>query len=253
MMVDRISRLARVRSFLRCFLVQGSWNNRSMIGAGFGFAILPILRAVFQDRGDLYEEAVERHSEHFNAHPYLVTLALGAVSHMEEEGRDPEEIRRFKQALRGPLGGLGDQLVWVGWRPATVLCALVLALAGAPPWATVVFFLLSYNAGHLLLRVWGYRVGLEWGSQVGDSLRSADLPRKANRLAAVAVFLLGGSVGLAFTRALESQPPPLLLLCVTGGIWGIWLGSLVGQRGWRWTYWGVAAVIGILFLVGRIV
>jgi PTS system mannose-specific IID component len=175
---------------------------------------------------------------------------LGAVCRMEADGRDPEEIRRFKQALRGPLGGLGDQLVWVGWRPATVLGAVALALAGAPPLVTVVFFLVFYNLGHLLLRVWGFRVGLEWGSQVGDSMRAANLPRRADRLAGWAVFLLGGVVGLAFSRVLGNQSLPLLLLCATGGVWAIWLGSLVGQRGWRWTYWGVTATIGVLFLVG---
>jgi len=243
-------RRARLSTFLRSFLIQGSWNNRTMIGGGFAFAMLPVLRRLHRGDPEGLREALERHSEHFNAHPYLANLALGAVCRMERDERDPEEIRRFKLAVRGPLGSLGDSLIWVGWRPATVLAALVLALAGAPPVATVFFFLVLYNLGHLALRAWGFRVGLEWGSQVGDSLRTAALPKQADRFVAVGVFLLGGLVGLALGWGWGGASWPLLLLGVAGGIWGFWLGSLVGQQGWRWTFWGISGAIGLIFLVG---
>ena len=243
-------RRAHLTTFFRSFLIQASWNNRTMIGSGFAFAILPVLRRLHRGDPDAFREALQRHSEHFNAHPYLADLALGAVCRMEAERRDPEEIRRFKLAVRGPLGSLGDTLIWVGWRPATVLSALVLALAGAPPIATVVVFLALYNAGHLILRAWGFRVGLEWGSQVGDSLRAVALPRQADRFAAAGVFLLGGLVGLALGQGWVGEDWPWFLLSGVGGIWGFWLGSLVGQRGWRWTFWGISMAIGLIFLVG---
>jgi PTS system mannose-specific IID component len=221
-----------------------------MVGGGFAFAILPLLRMVYRGRPEAFHEALQRHSGHFNAHPYLANLALGAVCRMEEEGRGGEEIERFKGAVRGPLGGLGDALVWVGWRPALVLGSLVLALAGAPPAVTVAFFLLLYNLGHLTLRIWGFRVGLDRGVQVGDSLRTARLSRLARKLTRVAVFFLGGLVGLTLTWAWSELDLPLLLLALTGGVWGLWLGNLVGQRGWRWTYWAVSGALGVIFIVG---
>jgi PTS system mannose-specific IID component len=221
-----------------------------MIGSGFAFALLPVLKRLYADDGKKMREALQRHSEHFNAHPYLADLGLGAACRMEEEGRDPEEIRRFKLAVRGPLGSMGDALIWVGWRPATVLAALVLALAGLPPWWTVAFFLVTYNLGHLALRAWGFRVGLERGSQVGDSLRTVAFPKKADRFASAGVFLLGALAGLALGWSWESESWPLFLLAIGGGTWGFWLGSLVGQKGWRWTYWAVSGAIGIIFLVG---
>lgn len=239
-----------VSTFLRSFLIQGSWNYRTMIGGGFAFAILPVLRRLHGGNPDVFRDALQRHSEHFNAHPYMTGLALGAAARMESEGRDPEEIRRFKLAVRGPLGSMGDALIWVGWRPATVLGALLLALAGAPPGWTVAFFLILYNLGHLALRIWGFRVGLERGSQVGDSLRRAGFSRKADRLAGAGVFLLGGLAGLALAWSWAVESWTLLLLAVAGGIWGLWLGSLVGQKGWKWTFWGVSGAIGVIFLVG---
>lgn len=245
-----VGRGAPISTFLRSFLIQASWNNRTMLGGGFAFAILPVLRHLFREEPEAFREALQRHAEHFNAHPYLADLALGAVCRMEEDRRSPEEIRRFKLAVKGPLGSLGDALIWVGWRPAIVLASLVLALVGAPPWATVAFFLVVYNLGHLALRAWGFRVGLEWGSQVGDPLRKAALPRKASRLAGVGVFLLGGLLGLCLGWSWSAVSWPLFLLAATAGVWGIWLGSLLGQRGWRWTYWAVSAAIGLIFLVG---
>jgi len=171
---------------------------------------------------------------------------------MEEDGRDPEEIRRFKLAVRGPLGSLGDALVWVGWRPAVVLCSVVLAVAGASPGFTVAFFLIVYNLGHIALRSWGFKVGLERGTQVGDALRRAGFNRLAKRLEGVGVFFLGALVGLSLAWSWSRLDGPLLLLALTGGIWGLWLGNLVGQRGWRLTYWAVSIAIGVCFLVGWI-
>jgi mannose/fructose/N-acetylgalactosamine-specific phosphotransferase system component IID len=243
-------RRAHVSGFFRTFLIQASWNYRTMLGGGFAFAILPVLRKLYQGDPLRFQEALRRHAEHFNAHPYLANLALGAVIRMEEEGRSPEEIRRFKVAVRGALGGLGDVLVWVGWRPTTILAALLLAMAGASPAVTVCLFLVVYNLGHLTLRIWGYRVGLERGSQVGDSLRSLALPRQADRLASIGVFLLGGSAGLALGRGWEMEGWAIFLLWVTGCVWGFWIGSLLGQRSWKWIFWGVSAAIGGVLTAG---
>jgi mannose/fructose/N-acetylgalactosamine-specific phosphotransferase system component IID len=219
-----------------------------MLGTGFGFSILPTLRRVYRDDPKGFAEALNRHSEHFNAHPYLANLALGAACRMEMDGKAPEEIRRFKLAVRGPLGSLGDSLVWAGWRPATVLMALVLALAGASPGATVLFFLLTYNLGHLLLRVGGFAVGLERGSQVGDSLRKMSLPLQADRLAGIGVFFLGGVLGLVIGRSwgfgIQVLPWGVMVTM------GLFLGSRLGQGSWRWILWTVSGLSGAIFLIG---
>ena len=34
----------RASSFLRQFIIQGSWNYRSMLGSGFAFCMIPLLR-----------------------------------------------------------------------------------------------------------------------------------------------------------------------------------------------------------------
>ncbi len=217
-----------------------------MMGSGFGYSMIPFLRYLHGDSGEELEKALQRHAEHFNAHPYLSGLALGAVCRMEEEGRSPEEVRRFKIAVRGPLGSLGDNLVWVGWRPAVTLLALVMALAGVPPLWTAAAFLVLYNLGHLALRIWGFRVGLVRGSQVGDALRILALPRQAGRVAGTGVFLLGALGGLAAGTAMMAGGAGLLWLSLAAG--GVALGSWGGPRTWRLTLWGVPGAVALVFL-----
>src|SRR5690606_27816165 len=56
----------RASMFLRSFAVQGSWNYRTLIGAGFAFALLPALKALYgRDAGRL-NDAMASHCRLFN-------------------------------------------------------------------------------------------------------------------------------------------------------------------------------------------
>ncbi|MBX6362974.1 MAG: PTS system mannose/fructose/sorbose family transporter subunit IID [Gemmatimonadetes bacterium] len=177
--------------FLRSFAVQGSWNYRTLVGAGLAFSLLPALRAVYGRRGERLDEAVRRHAGVFNSHPYLSPMAIGAIARLEADGEDAAVVERFKSAIRGSLGTLGDRLVWAGWRPVCLLFTLALLLVGVPWWAGVVGFLLAYNTGHLLLRVWSYRLGLERGKGVAEQLRQSAVPRLQRLLTVAGAFLAG--------------------------------------------------------------
>ena len=167
-------------SFLRQFIIQGSWNYRSMLGSGFAYCMIPLLRRRGLSGHEL-DDAVRSHMGPFNSHPYLAGLALGAVARMEDSGMDAETIERFKRAIQGSLGGLGDLLIWGAWRPATLLLALVLAWAGAPPWVPVCVCRIVYNLGHVALRWWGYSRGRQYGKDVGVRLRGAERARRGER------------------------------------------------------------------------
>ncbi len=236
---------ARWSSFLRSFTIQGSWNYRTMIGSGFAFAMLPVLRRLPGTDRDRLEDALRRHAEHFNAHPYLVGLAIGAAARLEGDGRDPELVHKFKTAIKGPLGGLGDNLVWGAWLPTTVLTGLVAVWAGAPAWAAVLLFLALYNAGHLGLRWWGFDVGLREGTGVGSRLREVGLGRQAERVMRVGTLILGLLVGELSVEMAD-----------LGALPGLWVGLAVvafvvglvgGIRAWRPAALGaVGAVAGII-------
>ncbi len=182
---------------LRSLMIQGSWNYRTLIGTGFAFALLPVLRVRFAGDPQGLRRALRRHAGLFNSHPYLAPMALGAVARLEVEGEDPEVIERFKTAVRGSLGSLGDRLVWAGWRPVCLLVALTLFAAGVPWWLSGATFLATYNAGHIGLRLWSYRMGIENGVRVGEKLRLSLLVPAQRLLTTVGPFLVGAALPLA--------------------------------------------------------
>ena len=230
-------------TFLRSLTIQGSWNYRSMQGGGFAFALLPVLRRLCGESGPTLDAALARHSQHFNSHPYLVGIALGAAARLELEGETPETVDRFKAAIRGPLGGLGDTLVWAGWLPVTLLVALTLAWSGLPPLASVIAFLVLYNVGHLGLRAWSFQVGLREGRAVGSRLRALALGHRAEVLYRVGTLLLGTLSGLLLTSSTAMGG--------TGWFWpvlavsGFAVGAFGGPRVWRPT---ALVVVGVVFV-----
>jgi PTS system mannose-specific IID component len=185
----------------------------------------------------------------FNAHPYLAGLALGAVARMEGSGMNAEKIERFKRAIQGSLGGLGDLLIWGAWRPATLLLALVLVWAGAPPWIPVGVFLFLYNLGHLALRWWGYSRGLRYGEDVGVQLRSAELSRLGGRVFSGGTLLLGILVGAFLASRLAAEDPGALWSF--SGIAAFGVGLKFGHRALRGTTLVVVLVITLLTALGN--
>lgn len=187
-----------VRSFLRGFSVQGSWNYASFLAAGLTHGLLPLLRRIHAGDPVSLRRSVRRHLESFNAHPYLAPLAVGALARLEEEGRDPDVLRRFRAALTGPLGAAGDRLVWAGWRPFCLLSAVSAYSLGASPWMAALVFLVPYNAGHVALRVWAFRRGWRAGIDAAGHLSSGALGRLARWLGSASAFLAGvAAVALA--------------------------------------------------------
>lgn len=205
---------------LRSFTVQGSWNYHTLIGTGLAFVLAPALRQVYAGDAEGLRHALGRHTELFNAHPYLAGVAAGSVARLEAEGAPPETVERFKAAVRGSLGTLGDRLVWLMWRPMAVLLGLALVLAGAAWWVGALAFLLVFNALHLWMRVWGLRAGLRDGLQIGATLRSAPFQAMGDRAAQVGSALAG------FAAALAVAAP--------------------GSRPWEWAAGVAVALLGIV-------
>jgi len=225
------TRGALASSFVRLFLIQGSWNYHTMLGCGFAFAMLPGLRSLHGADAEEMTESLGRHVELFNAHPYLAGAALGAVLELERTGADAETVRRFKLAVRGPLGSLGDALVWASWLPALSVLALTLYWAGLPGWLAVAAFLGIYNIGHVGLRLWCFRVGLAEGRDVGRRLARADLGRWTDRLKGVGALSVGALVGVLLARdgGFADAGVPWMALAIAAFLAGLRL----GHRAWR--------------------
>lgn len=181
------------RAVRRSFAVQALWNYPTLIGPGLTYAMLPLLRRIHAGDPVALRASVARHLESFNSHPYLASVAVGALARLEFEEAPAEEIERFRVALRGPLGTLGDRTIWAEWRPFCLLVGIVLFGVGAHPLAAVLTFFILYNVGHAWVRVWGFRRGWQHGRGVGRLLREFPLQRLTDRLWPVTMFLLGAA------------------------------------------------------------
>jgi len=191
------------RSWWRTFAVQGSWNYDTWIGAGIAYCLVPLLRRIYAGDPVALRASLRRNLEPFNAHPYLAGLAVGAIARAEMEEVDPERLARFRTALTGPLGSLGDRAVWAAWRPVCLLAAIAAYLIGLPAVWSVALFLAVYNVGHVALRVWAFRTGWSAGLGVGPALRVEWLERGPVRLVPLVQLLIGLDVALLGRRVFE--------------------------------------------------
>lgn len=196
----------RLAMLLRCFVVQGTWSYEQMVGPGIAFAIEPALRHLPGGvQGRAYREALARHAQFFNCHPYFASMAVGALARMELDGEPPAAITRFRQALCGPLGSIGDRLVWAAWLPACALLGLLVWGAGAGGAGAVAAFVISYNSGHIALRAWGLSEGWRRGRQVASALGGPILRDGAAHIGRAAAVLAGLALPLVVGRVLPGD------------------------------------------------
>lgn len=211
-----------VRSWWRTFAVQGSWNYDTWIGAGVAYSLVPLLRRVHAGDPVALRASLRRNLEPFNSHPYLAGLAIGAIARAERDGVEPDRLARFRTALTGPLGSLGDRAVWATWRPLCLLAAIAAHLIGLPAVWSAALFLVLYNAGHVALRIWAFRTGWRQGLAVGPALRVDWLERGPDRLAPLVLLLIGFDVALLGGRLFElagtGLPPSVAGVAVVAAI-----------------------------------
>lgn len=232
--------------FLRLLAIQGSWNYETLLGNGVGFAMEPALRRLPGGRGGpAYRAALARESRYFNAHPYMASVAVGALARAELDGEPPARIERFRTALCGPLGSCGDRLVWAAWLPLCSVLALAAWGMGAGPMAVVALFVLVYNVGHLALRAWGLRVGLARGLQVAGALGASWLRQGPQLLGQLALAGAGLALPLALGRATGDGLPVLVVLLAAVVIGAFLLLRVQG----RWEGWRLALPILLLLVL----
>ena len=210
----------RTEALLRLFAVQASYTYERMLGIGVGHASAPLLRDVLSARSArARHEAVARSADFFNSHPYLASIAVGAEVKAEQEGASGEVITRLRRALSGPLGALGDQLVWAGWVPALIGIALA-AASWVGIWVIPVVVVL-HNVLRFRVMSWGLDLGLREGLGVGGALHRSWLPRVAEDAQRVAAFSIGLAVPIVAWHILASASRGDAEVTVALGVLGV--------------------------------
>jgi PTS system mannose-specific IID component len=191
-----------------------------------------------------------REARYFNAHPYLAALAVGALARAEVDGAPPEQIERFRNALVGPLGSVGDQLFWAGWLPCCAMIALLAYGLGASTLFIVLLFLGAYNAGHIAMRVWGLDAGWRSGLRLAGALAHPVLREGPRRIASATLVIAGLALPLAAARIIGAGAPldvPVLRWALPAGA-VVMAAALVRLRG-RVEGWKVAFGVLVLLVI----
>jgi len=236
----------RLAMFVRMLAIQGAWNYETLLGNGIGFCVEPALRLLPGGQGgDAYRAALARQSQYFNAHPYMAAVAVGALARAELDGEAPARIERFRTALCGPLGSVGDRLVWAAWLPACSIAALAVFGFGVGIGGVLLVFLGIYNAGHIALRAWGLSAGLEHGMKVAAALGSPVLRQGPAHIAQVAALIGGVALPLALDRVIGPGRALFGIVLAAVALGGVVLARLHGRaEGWK-----IAVGLLVLFVL----
>lgn len=162
--------------FWRSFQMEFSWNYERQMNMAYTYAMIPILKKLYENDKDQMSLALRRHLEFFNTTPHISTLILGINAAMEEENaNDPEfdttTIDSVKTSLMGPIAGIGDSFFWGTLRLIATGVGTSLALQGnilGP-----ILFLLIFNIPHIIFRYlankFGYKLGTGFLKKIQES------------------------------------------------------------------------------------
>jgi PTS system mannose-specific IID component len=227
----------RMSIFTRLFAIQGSWNYELLMGTGIGFCVEPALRHLpGGPEGQAYRDALARECRYFNAHPYLAAVAVGALARAELDLVPGDRIERCRTALCGPLGSVGDRLIWAGWLPVCSLLGLAAYGLGASPLTVLAVFLGTYNAGHVWLRAWGVHAGWTHGLRVAPVLSGQLFRAGPTYLARLGAVMAGLALPVALGRVIGPGvgPGPVIGVVVAAVVGSIVLARIHGRaEGWR--------------------
>uniref|UniRef100_A0A3B0LWL4 Mannose permease IID component n=1 Tax=Arsenophonus endosymbiont of Trialeurodes vaporariorum TaxID=235567 RepID=A0A3B0LWL4_9GAMM len=183
--------------FLRSNLFQGSWNFERMQALGFCFSMIPVIRRLYPENSEERKQAIKRHIEFFNTHPYVAAPVLGVTIAMEEQranGADIDDgaINGIKVGLMGPLAGVGDPIFWGTVRPVFAALGAGIAMSGSLL-GPLLFFIL-FNLVRLLTRYYGVTYGYKKGLDIVHDMGGGFLQKMTEGASILGLFVMGALV-----------------------------------------------------------
>ncbi len=187
-----------VRSvFIRSNFLQGSWNFERMQALGFCFSMVPVIRRLYPENSVERKQAIKRHLEFFNTHPYVAAPILGVTMAMEEQRAneasiDNAAINGIKVGLMGPLAGVGDPIFWGTIRPVFAALGAGIAMDGSLL-GPVLFFVL-FNLIRLMVLYYGVAYGYKKGANIVNDMNGNLLQKLTEGASILGLFVMGALV-----------------------------------------------------------
>lgn len=185
----------RAAAWRYVFWHQSGQNYERMQGLAFGHILAKPLRKLYKDDEE-YRQALVRHVQYYNSNPTLGGIVPGVTLALEEgramgEPVDVDLIIGTKNALMGPLAGIGDPLI------SSVYCSIAASLAISLTTSTNSLIgpamYLVLNTGVLVLLKWLCVVkGYEFGSKAVSVLTGSFTHVLTIALSIVGTITIGG-------------------------------------------------------------
>lgn len=191
----KLTKKDKVSMFIRSNFLQGSWNFERMQSLGFCFAIIPAIRRLYE--GEEREEALKRHLEFFNTHPFVASPILGVVSAMEEQKSngvkiDDGVINGLKVGMMGPLAGVGDPIFWGTLRPVVAALGASIAMKGSLL-GPILFFVI-FNSVRLSFMWFTQEYGYKKGTNIIKEMGGNKLQKLTEGASILGLFVMGALV-----------------------------------------------------------
>jgi len=187
----------KLRLFLRSLSLQASWNHERMQNLGLLTTMLPWART---RRRDLNEDRLfcRRYYEFFNTNPYLSTFVIGGLVRLEEDRASGQEsppgmTTMFRDSLGRALASLGDQLFWLGLRPALTMAVCLLGLHDQM--LAMVVAVAVFAVAQLGLRWYGLERGYQLGFDLVELLQHPNWHRSIAAAERTGMLLTGMTAG----------------------------------------------------------
>lgn len=198
-MEDKLLTKSDIRKmFIRSTMYNGSFNFERGQAMGYCYTMIPAIKRIYPP-GEERNDALKRHLEWFNTHPWVTGPVFGISAAMEEEkalvGAEkmpPASISAMKIGLMGPLAGVGDPLIWGTLRPILASLGASLALAGSLL-GPIIFFV-GVNAVRIPMEYYGISIGYEKGSELIKEMAGNKVKKLTEGATVMGLFVMGALV-----------------------------------------------------------
>ncbi|WP_373761409.1 PTS system mannose/fructose/sorbose family transporter subunit IID [Jeotgalibaca porci] len=189
----KLTKKDRLHVFWRSQFLQASWNFERMQNVGWAYAMIPALKKLYTDKEDR-AQALKRHLEFFNTHPYVAAPVLGVTLTLEEEkaaGRDIDNaaIQGVKIGMMGPLAGVGDPIFWGTLRP--VLGAFAASLALSENFMGPIVFFVIWNVIRMAFLWYTQEFGYVQGGNIAQNLGGGLMQKLTQGASVLGMFIMG--------------------------------------------------------------
>ena len=227
----KLSKKDRMSVAWRHQFLQGSWNYERMQNGGWCYSIIPAIKKLYKDPQDR-ADALKRHLEFYNTHPYVSAPVMGVTLALEEERANGAEINNqaiqgVKVGMMGPLAGVGDPVFWFTLRPILGALGASLALGGSIVGPLLFFF--AWNIIRMAFIWYTQEFGYKVGTSIAKDLSGGLLGKITQGASILGMFIIGSLVqrwvSISFTpvvsRVAQSEGAYIDWSQIKGGAEGI--------------------------------